>query len=136
MARFNSAYSGAIVDNKEFTKPSLTKQSFRDECDINNILKKYNRAMGIDFLNQYQGYLAGKFEDVSAVVDYRTALHQIDEARRVFDAMPSKVRARFENDPQNFLEFMADSKNRDEAISLGLLNPKVEKPVVETPTEK
>lgn len=35
--------------------------------------------------------------------------------------LPAKVRSRFENDPQKFLEFCSDPKNRDEAVSLGLI---------------
>lgn len=115
-----------------FNKPSLTKQSFKEECDINNILKKYNRALGIEFLDQYSGYISGKFEDVSAGVDYRTALHQLSEAEAAFEAMPSKLRARFDNDPAMLLDFLGNSANREEAIDLGLLPKKHSDPVATT----
>lgn len=121
MSLFQLPYVDRPRVQVEFDEPSLTKQSFKDECDINNILKKYKRALGAEFLDQYQGFLDGKFEDVSAGVDYRTALHQISEADAAFEAMPAGLRARFDNDPGLLLDFLGDSRNRDEAIELGLL---------------
>lgn len=105
---------------KKFTKPSLTKQSFKDECDINMIMKRFKKVCGQDFLNKYQGYVNGQFGDFSNVCDYRSALDQIAQAKAVFGALPAKVRARFENDAAQFLDFCHDPKNMDEMVSLGL----------------
>lgn len=124
---FNSAYSLKPRVLTEAGGLSMTKQSFKAECDINNILKRFRKNAGIDFLNTYSGYLSGKFEDVSAAVDYHTAHAQIDEARQVFGAMPASLRARFNNDPGALLDFLGNSANREEAVSLGLL---VKPPVV------
>ena len=46
---------------KVFNLPSRTKQGFRDECDINIIMKRFKNTMGVDYLNRYQGYLSGEF---------------------------------------------------------------------------
>jgi hypothetical protein len=43
--------------------------------------------------------------------------------------MDAKVRARFNNSPQEYLEFFANPENTDEAIRLGLAIPQA---VVET----
>ena len=43
--------------------------------------------------------------------------------------LPAKVRARFDNDPQMFLEFVASEDNRQEAVELGLI--KLAPPVAE-----
>ncbi len=37
--------------------------------------------------------------------------------------MDAKIRARFHNSPQEFLEFFADPANADEAVRLGLAVP-------------
>lgn len=111
---------------KRFEKPSLTKQSFRDECDVNVLMKRFRNVHGVDFLNRYQGYLNGQFGDFSSVVDYRTALDQISEARGYFEALPAKVRSRFSNDPAEFLDFVQNPENRDELISMGLIEPRVD----------
>lgn len=81
---------------KKFNEPSLTKQHFKDECDVNLIMKRFKKTMGVDYLNRYQGYTGGQFGDFSRVVDYRTAIHEIQQARAVFDALPAKVRERFQ----------------------------------------
>ena len=40
---------------KEFHLPSLTKQSFKDECNINNIMSKYMKDGLIGHVNKHQG---------------------------------------------------------------------------------
>lgn len=109
---------------KYFNNPSLTKQSFKDECDINVIMKRFRKVQNVDFLNRYQGYLDGQFGDFSQVQDYRTAIDQIQQARGVFDALPSKVRSRFGNDPAEFLDFVHNPANSDELVAMGLAEPK------------
>lgn len=115
---------------KVFRQPSRTKQSFKPQCDVNLIMKRFKKTVGADFLDRYQGYLGGQFGDFSEVQDYRSALHQIAQGRAVFDALPAIVRKRFDNDPALFLDFVQDSKNADELVRMGLANPlPVEKPV-------
>lgn len=55
--------------------------------------------------------------------DYHTAMLQIAEARSAFMELPASMRLRFENDPGKLLEFLRDERNREEAESLGLINP-------------
>lgn len=123
VSSFCTAYGDRDRCRKSFSVGTgRTKQAFKDECDVNNILRRYRKTMGIDFLNQYQGYLHGQFGDVSAAPEYSEALAKIREGEAAFEAMPSNLRARFGNDPVQFLDFMGDVDNRDEAIALGLLN--------------
>lgn len=109
---------------KKFEKPSLTKQSFKQECDINLIMKRFKKSVGTDYLSKYQGYVQGQYGDFSGVADYRSALDQINQAQAVFGALPSKVRLRFENDAAKFLDFVQDPKNLDEMVTLGLATKK------------
>lgn len=118
---FVSAFSPKERVRLKVVGESRTKQQFKDECDINSILKKYNRKMGIDALEQYAGYFAGNFGDVSVVPSYQEAQTQMFEAQEAFAALPAKARAKFSNDPLEMLAFLSDVGNRDEAIALGLL---------------
>ncbi|QGH72126.1 MAG: scaffold protein [Microviridae sp. ctjWc39] len=118
---------------KEFSKPSMTKQSFREECDINLIMKKFKKVMGADFLSRYSGYAGGQFGDFSQVGDYRSAIDQVNEARASFEALPSIVRKRFGNDPALFLDFCLDPKNLDELVSMGLATKSA--PVQDAPSQ-
>lgn len=126
-----SSFSPQLRVPLENTEPSLTKQSFRDECDINNILRRYKKQVSVDFFQANAGYFQGRFEDVSDVPDYQAALHQIDEAKAVFGAMPAILRRRFGNDPAELLDFVTNSANREEAISLGFILPSSSLPPVE-----
>lgn len=94
----------------------VTKQSFRDECDINNIMKKFEKGQMVNHVNKHRGSY-GDFD----VVDYQSAMNTIISAQESFASLPAKVRARFNNDPAGFLEFVGNPDNRDEMVKLGLI---------------
>lgn len=99
------------------TEPSRTKQSFREESNINNIMAKYARTGIVEHGNRH----APSYGEVPAV-DFKQALELVMAAEQSFAELPALVRRRFENDPANFLAFCEDPANRDEAGTLGLLN--------------
>jgi phage internal scaffolding protein len=110
---------------------TLTQQHFRDECDINNILRQFNVTGLLP-----ENTLSPRYGDFTGISDYQTALNQVIAAEDEFMRLPAELRARFDNDPGNLIEFLENSENKDEAIKLGLVNP-VELPqVVEVPQEK
>lgn len=92
------------------------KQSFKDECDINNIMAKYRRTGLIEAVNRNQP----RYADVTGL-EFRTAMEMVAEAQQLFEDMPSSVRKRFGNDPAAFLDFVNDPENRAEAVRLGLV---------------
>lgn len=95
---------------------SLTKQSFAESCDINHILAKYEKTGVLEYARDNQG----SYADVSQMGDFREACEVVLQARELFDAMPAKLRKRFNNDPGDFLDFMDDPSNKDEIVALGL----------------
>lgn len=97
---------------------SMTHQSFKQECDINHILKKYNRTQMLTHINKIQG----NYGDFSGVQDYQTSLNQVIQAQDSFLALSSDLRKRFGNDPVNFLEFVNNPANYAESAKLGLLS--------------
>lgn len=101
-------------------KDSLTHQSFKEEVDVNNIVKRFRNINGTDLMN-YEGTFGGQFGDFSGVTDYQTALEQVWRADEAFSSLPAKVRKRFDNDPAQFLDFCGDPKNKKEMQELGLL---------------
>lgn len=117
---------------KNFSLPSRTQQSFKSECDINQIMKRFKRVNNGDFLNSYSQAQGGRFDDFSDVSDYRTALDRVKRADEAFGALPSNLRKRFNHDSGAFLDFCLNPENVDEMCSLGLaVKPKVS--TVETP---
>jgi phage internal scaffolding protein len=103
----------------KFEEPTLTKQYFKDDCDVNQILKKWLKTG-----QPPEAKTSGRFGDFSCVDDYQVACNRILEAQASFDALPSKLRTRFHNDPSELLSFIADPSNVDEAINLGLMERK------------
>lgn len=114
------AFSGH--DPREYAitsdKPSLTRQEFAQECDINVILARYQASGEIDFLNKH----APQYMDTTAV-DFQTAMETVANAQSAFNDLPSHIRDRFENDPAKLLDFVHKDANREEAIKLGLIAP-------------
>lgn len=117
---------------KYFNQPSRTKQHFKKECDINEIMRRFKKNTNIDFLNRFQGYLDGRFGDFSEVVDYQTALNQLRQAEDVFMALPALVRKQFDNDPARFLDFVHDPANEAELVRMGLAKQRVQEEPVKT----
>lgn len=99
--------------------PGVTKQSFKDECDVNKIIARFEKTGMIEAINKNQPF----YGDVSALVDYHEALNVVAEAQSLFNAMSAEVRERFSNDPEKMIAFLNDKKNDKEAIEMGLITP-------------
>lgn len=116
-AKSNGVFTGTV--NNE---PSLTRQEFKDECDINSLMARYEghvtggpgnlmpaEPMYIDFANLPQdlmGYLAF-----------------MDDAQAAFMSLPAMVRREFDNSPHEFVAFASDPGNLDQMRTWGLAAP-------------
>lgn len=118
---------------KYFDGPSLTKQSFKDDADINRLMTRYQKVQSIEFLNQYNGHTSGYFGDFSQVPDYRSALELVRAAEDIFYAQPAVVRADFDNNPALFLDFCQNPVNKAKLIEWGLVPNDLVKPEDKTP---
>lgn len=96
---------------------SMTKQSFKDECDIHNILAAYKRTGMIEHIMRHEP----RFDDLPDDVDYQSNLNIVMEAQENFARLPARLRAEFGNDPGRFLQALQDPKNAERFIELGLL---------------
>lgn len=99
--RLSPKIAGSIVFDP---KKKRTKDSFKDECDINKIMKKYLRYGQLPALVQREP----QYGDFSEVPDYQEALEIVHRAEVAFSALPAAVRRECENDPAVFLERVQD----------------------------
>lgn len=90
-------------------------QEFKDQCDINNIMARFQRSGALDWANKHEG----TFADVTGY-GFQSAMDTIQRAQQLFDDLPSSVRDRFHNDPSSFLDFIHNPNNHEEATRLGL----------------
>jgi len=95
---------------------SKTQQQFKDQCDVNKIMAKYQTTGQFLHLSGKQGV----FADVSQITDYNQMHQKILDAKNMFGALPSNIRLRFGNDPAQLLAFMQDPQNLEEGIKLGI----------------
>ncbi len=106
---------------------SRTKQSMREESDINIIMARYEKTGLIEHVNKY----GGQYADMPDDVEFHSAMNLVTEAQQTFADLPAGMRDRFRNDPEEFLEFLSNPENRDEMVELGFLPPPAPEPVVE-----
>lgn len=117
-------FTGEVQDPKtgELVKlPSMTKQEFVKECDINNILKQYKATGMISHLSARAAQ--GAYIDLPDSMDFQESLQIVRDAETAFASLPSKLRERFGNNPAEFLMFCADPANAKEMAELGLTVP-------------
>lgn len=96
--------------------PALTDQSFKDDCDINSIMKRLRKTGHISHMR----HSPGTYADLTSITDLHTSIIQVQKAQEAFDTLPAQVRKRFHNDPSQLVDFLHDSANDEEAIQLGL----------------
>jgi len=95
------------------------QQQFRDSTHISEVIRRY----GMDALPAPAPRQPGVTLDQSMLSDgYHDALLIVQQADAAFNQLPAKIRERFKHNPQLLLQFLNDPKNRDEAVSLGLID--------------
>jgi phage internal scaffolding protein len=114
-----TAYDGVRVADDDVFFPADAvgaKQSFRAECDVNNIVKSFNPRTG-EF--SHMALKAPIFGDTTGM-DFREMMELMVEAQASFEQLPAETRARFGNDPQTFVSFCQEPGNVPELLALGL----------------
>lgn len=122
---------GTLRVTKDPSGEDVAQQQFKEQCDINNIMKNYMQTGEISHLNPKTG-VYGDFSDVK---NYQESLDLVIKAKETFDQLPAKVRTRFNNNPKELVEFCNDPKNIEEAIDLGLADEKL-RPIKSGPPEE
>lgn len=113
---YNHFYPNRTRVYSDTTGSSLTRQEFKDECDINRILASYQRTGALQHFAKY----APQYGDFNAC-DLQEAMTLINRARKMFDELPSAVK-REVSTPEGFLAFVQNPANAERMAELGLTN--------------
>ncbi len=112
---YDDKYNPKDYETKVITDGDMTQQSFKEACDINNILNKYNKTGVIEHVNKFEA----QYGDIDGAT-FTEMQFQVAEAKSMFQELPAKARDHFENDPAKFLDF-ADKIDMDEPAQVELL---------------
>lgn len=105
---------------------SRTKQEFRDECNINSIIRRF-RLEG-RFPHGKPPPSMENYGDFCEAQDYLTALNTLKRADAQFYSLPSEVRERFDNSAAKFLDFVRP-ENLEQLHDWGLLSEEAQERV-------
>ncbi|QCQ84631.1 internal scaffolding protein [Blackfly microvirus SF02] len=120
---FYKPHAGAAVVISDWS-PSLTRQEFAEECDINVIMSRYERT---GQLPMNMNGVEPRYVDMSAMpTDFREAMDIMIEAEKAFMMLPANVRREFDNDAKMFVDFASMPENLSKMREWGLAVP--EKP--------
>jgi phage internal scaffolding protein len=115
--KFKSAYQPHPRHPASIRGISLAHQAMAPECDINTIMKRYERTGVLEHRNRFEATYS---DFTNAPSDYQESMNAVLAAEEMFSSLPSKIRRRFHNDPGAFLDYVSNPDNLDEMIALGL----------------
>lgn len=105
--------------------PSMTRQEFTAECDINEIMKRYPGGQ----LPPLVGPEGPQYLDLTqSPATLLEAMNTMRDAERAFMTLPAEVRREFDNDPMAFVEFASDSENLEQMREWNLAPPAPKEP--------
>lgn len=96
---------------------SLTQQHFKEETEINNIMKRYYK--GIPLPVNTQPAMFGDFTSI----DFQDMQNAIADIEQQFASLPAKLRNKFGYQPYQLIRWLENPANQDEAKRLGLIGP-------------
>lgn len=102
-----------------FFEKSLTQQEFADECDVNNIMRRYAVTGTVPVYADRQPF----YVDASDMPSFMDMQNILISARESFMSLPAEVRRQFDNDPIAFAEYAADEKNAAKLREWKMLSP-------------
>lgn len=94
---------------------TLVQQHFKDEVDVNTIVRRFGLTNVVP-----AAVAAGVYGDFTGIHDYGSAVAAIEKAEAGFMKLPAEVRDRFENDPARLIAFAQGST---EAEFLAAMEP-------------
>ena len=80
-----------------------TEQQWVDKCDVNSIMRRYQKTGAIEHVNKHRGQY-GTFDPD----EYYQAQHTVARVKTEFAELPSSIRHHFRNDPAEYLRYIAE----------------------------
>ena len=108
--KFYTRYAPPKIDGfSQQGEISKTVQSEKDSCDVNLIMKRFERTGQISHVVT----VPPQFIDTTQRMSYEDALMHMEDAKADFMALPSEVRTYFGHDPKTFIKVISDPSELD-----------------------
>lgn len=121
----------ASATNTSTPGPSMTRQEFAADCDINVLMDRYqNEDIGAIMRRSTEPVYVDFYDMPS---DLMGTLQLVQDAENAFMTLPAQVRREFDNDPIRFVDFASDPGNLDQMRNWGLAPPAPVPPPAPTP---
>lgn len=119
MLKFKTKYDtiGKTLYQSKSDKPSLTDESYKQECDIDFIISNFVQR-GIEPPQHQIDYGKQYTSD-----DFANAMQTVAECKTAYECLPATEKEKFNNSVTNYLDFISDPKNLKESYEKGYINP-------------
>lgn len=118
---YSARYPGRLAVDADIHGPSMTREEFAEECDVNAIMARYEKT-GI-WPMQPNGVEPVYYDFTVVPNDLQSAMVTLIDAEQAFMRLPAIVRKEFDNDPVRFVEFAQDRDNGQRMREWGLAEP-------------
>lgn len=102
------------------SQPQLTDQSYKNSCDINNIMTQYAKTGMLPNITSK----TPQFVDNTLIPDLNTAFELVNSAIEGFNQLPPTIRRLMDNNPANLESFISNRDNAEILVKHGILIPK------------
>ena len=90
----------------DLSEGGRTRQEFKDECSITNIIKKFNSTGHVSHLAN----MPGQYRDCSFAEDLASAFLKTEQAMADFETLPGAVKELANNDPAILAHMMTSEE--------------------------
>lgn len=100
--------------------PSMTRQEFAEDADVNNIVKRYDAHMA----DPTRSIREPIYYDFTVMPEtLMDAMTVLQDGEKAFMTLPASVRKEFDNNPAAFVDYASDPGNVDQMREWGLAKP-------------
>lgn len=100
-------------------EPTLARQEFLDECDVNKIMARFDKTGTLPVYADKAPFYVDAV-DLPSFQDMQNVLISANEA---FMSLPATVRSKFDNDPIRFADYANDPANVEDLKEWNMLSP-------------
>lgn len=124
MTIIRSAYDEIDAVQLDASSDPGAKQSFKDECEINNIMAKYQTLGVIEHVAKHEAQYG-----FATSQSLRESIELQRQANEMFAELPSSTRKKFENSPEQFLDWVQNPENASKLDEMGEIHEPEPEPI-------